>query len=73
MGVVAIEEILRREAFAGAHIAARRPPLMGDRCLRTQFISLMALIEECTQGTPGEQADLREHFDQKAARFEGAC
>ncbi len=27
---------------AGAHRAARRPPLMADRCLRTQFISSMA-------------------------------
>ncbi len=27
---------------AGAHIAASRPPLIADRCLRTQFISSMA-------------------------------
>jgi hypothetical protein len=26
---------------AGAQAAARRPPLMRDRCLRTQFISPM--------------------------------
>ena len=27
---------------AGAHAAARRPPLIADRCLRTQFISSIA-------------------------------
>ena len=34
-------EIRRLTTRAGAAAAARRPPLMADRCLRTQFISAM--------------------------------
>ena len=32
-------EITRVTTFAGKAAAARRPPLMAERCLRTQFIS----------------------------------
>ena len=34
-------EMVSVTTLAGWHAAARRPPLMADRCLRTQFISAM--------------------------------
>src|SRR3546814_1330024 len=52
-------EISRLTTRAGAAAAARRPPLMAERCLRRQFISSMAAPERSSARSEEHTSELQ--------------